>query len=642
MVEGFDLEALVDKYHGDANKGARGGYLQISKNWVYRFPDEWARAVVTGIYPNFYNRNAYNRKQEAVRIGEFLLDAKNAGFEDEYIKPINKVHVANIRNSYRSLERLIDPTVQRLHVEPELVEEVLEMDPIKKYIFTIPTAFRQMRFVEQGDTSYFMRQFQDILREKGVVDIIEKEQLLKKAWGDLRGNAKPARLEYEEPLVEPVSILPEAPKLELYTEDDILKQNEMMKPYTEQLLEIVGRVIWVYPPLIPIKGTLNWDRPSINDGFEGAVSNINILPGDIESLNPVDLTALIIYTLHQRFEYREISQTAYLKTLGDALEIYKTLSTKSKIPIPQGEGPLNFFREVYPTILGNNGYFATDAIFQELAREAVLDDEISVSPTEIAKIFVNIATKIKIESKDDDPQKYVIRFKTFEGGNDFTYIGDDQRREQVKEVVWQTIPSLIQAKGYLSLDAVINSGIDRSKRPAVYEAIKREQGNLEYAETFENTTEGTLVYVAPEKVGLFVEYLEGLVIEHINSAKRERRQQNRDQNKQNQAIRYLPQPESVPTSDDYSKPTETPVVVGSQNNEVGGENSATYGRPLFEELSRTYYSALLLKIKKRSDPQLWNTFNRATERLVTFFQRNPELKDGYGEKLETMADDGDV
>ncbi|MCH8003718.1 MAG: hypothetical protein IH934_03715 [Nanoarchaeota archaeon] len=668
MDAGIDLEALVDEYQGDAIKGAGIGVVDISRNDIYRFPAEWTRSVVTGIYPNFYNGDVYPRKQEAIGIGEFLSDAKNAGLEDEYIRPINSVHVAKIRKSYTSLESLIDPIVKRFNADQEILEEVLDNQYIRILVATIPTAYQNMRVILAENTGIFIGQFGQQLKEKGLVDIIEQEQLLKKAWTKLRGNAKPALFEYEEPEVEQVYTHPQESKLPLYTEEELKEHNEKIKPFVNELIKMAKSRITTENPL---EVSLVWDREAYESVIEklvnervighlatksdvstqdiaklslaqlaeflvldretyestmmGLVTRFSVLPGKIDDLNPVKLTALIVYTLQERREQGEISKTEYLKLLGEVLDHYKFIHTISKIYYDQSEGPLSFFKDIFPTMIENNGYSPMENVFQDLARETSLDENITLDSKDEAKIIINLALKDVGSSDEKGPLNLFSFFKTWEGSKQFLYYGGDDSGEQIKEVVWRTIPRLIEAKGYISVETAINSNVRPYKREVIIAAKDREKGNLRYTEVFENTTQGDLVYVVPGNEKQFVDHLHELANEHYQQFRLQRRKQYREQRDLTSAVEYQTQPIVTATRLSNVIKDEVPEKLEETVSEelIDGTLSENK-RSEFYGIQKTYHSTLHVPSKKRTPNRVRNSFHNSTNRYASFLERNPE------------------
>ncbi|MEK6948844.1 MAG: hypothetical protein AABX34_01390, partial [Nanoarchaeota archaeon] len=116
-----------------------------------------------------------------------------------------------------------------------------------------------------------------------------------------------------------------------------------------------------------------FDHESFWNAIRGSVTMFNVLPQDVAKLNPVQLTALVVYTLPHRREREGFSNAGYLELLGYALDIYRTVSSLSEVPFPQGENPLRFFRETFPRMIRDNGYAVASNALQDFAQESILD-----------------------------------------------------------------------------------------------------------------------------------------------------------------------------------------------------------------------------------------------------------------------------
>ena len=154
--------------------------------------------------------------------------------------------------------------------------------------------------------------------------------------------------------------------------------------------------------------------------------------------------------------------------------------------------------------------------------------------------------------------------------------------------------------------------------------MPKEQGNLSHVEVFENTTEGRLVYVAPDSVYLLVGYLHGLVNEKKHSEREEARQQNGYQKNQTTAVRYAPKPENATISTDEIKDVEASAGLESQNGITANKSPRAYKGPSFEDVSRDYNLALRPPSRNRSPNRVWNAFQSATSKYNSSCKEIPD------------------
>ena len=68
--------------------------------------------------------------------------------------------------------------------------------------------------------------------------------------------------------------------------------------------------------------------------------------------------------------------------------------------------------------------------------------------------------------------------QTFHADNNaelWMYTADEEINNQVREIVWRSVPRLIEAKGYQSLDDVINSRIKSAKKREIYDVMPKDK-----------------------------------------------------------------------------------------------------------------------------------------------------------------------
>ena len=401
-----------------------------------------------------------------------------------------------------------------------------------------------------------------------------------------------------------------------------VKADEKIKPYADRLFERVEEGIRFFPDLAEVN--LAWDKTAYDEG-QDASTKFKFLPSDLRNLNPVQQTALVIYTLQERRGRGEISLPKNLQLLDEVMHLYKTIFNESYESFPQKELPLQFLENVLPSMINNYGYVPVHAALQERAREAVLDETLILDGGELSKIIESIRSNPELSD-------VLQEFHADNKAELWMYTADEEINDYVREIVWRGIPRLIEAKGYQSIDNIINSGIKRAKRPEIYAAMPQEQ-DLEHVEVFENTTEGRFVYVAPDSVHSFVGYLHGLAGEKKSVEREEARQQSDYQKNQTTEVGYVTKPENAPISADEIKDGEASAGLESQNGITANKSSRVYNGPSFEDLSRAYNSSLKLPSKKRSPNKIWNTFQSATSRYNSFLDRNPKSAIEYQTQL---------
>ena len=402
-----------------------------------------------------------------------------------------------------------------------------------------------------------------------------------------------------------------------------VKADEKIKPYADRLFEMVEEGIRFFPDLAEVN--LAWDKKAYDEG-QDASTKFKFLPSELRNLNPVQQTALVIYTLQERRERGEVSQPKNLQLLDEVMHLYKTIFNESYESFPQKELPLQFLENVLPSMINNHGYVPVHAALQERAREAVLDETLILDEGELSKIIESIRSNPELSD-------VLQEFHADNKAELWMYTADEETNNQFREIVWRGIPRLIEAKGYQSIDDVINSRIKRAKWDETYDAMPNEQDQLRHVEVFENTTEGRFVYVAPDSINSFVSYLHGLVNEKKRSEREEIIRQSNYQKNQTAAVRYAPKPENLPISVEEIKDGEASVGLESQNGIAANKSSRVYNGPSFEDISRDYNSSLRLPSRKRSPNKIWNMFQSATSRYNSFLHRNPESAIEYQTQL---------
>lgn len=418
--------------------------------------------------------------------------------------------------------------------------------------------------------------------------------------------------------------------------DTIVKARayEKIKPYADRLFEMAKEGIMFFFNLeeedlekvkyVKMEVELGWYRKAHDEG-QDSLTKFEFSPSELRNLNPVQQTALVIYTLQERRERGEVSQPKNLQLLDEVMHLYKTIFNESYESFPQKELPLQFLENVLPSMINNYGYVPVHAALQERAREAVLDETLILEGGELSKIIESIRSNPELSD-------VLQEFHADNNAELWMYTADEEINNQVREIIWRGIPRLIEAKGYQSLDDVINSRIKTAKRPEIYAAMPQEQ-DLEHVEVFENTTEGRFVYVAPDSVHSFVGYLHGLVNEKKRSEREEIIRQSNYQKNQTAAVRYAPKPENLPISADEIKDGEASAGLESQSGIAANKSAGVYKGNSFEDVSREYNSALRLPNEKRSPTTVGNRFRKATSGYNSFLQTNPEFAVEFETKL---------
>ena len=97
-----------------------------------------------------------------------------------------------------------------------------------------------------------------------------------------------------------------------------VKADEKIKPYADRLFEMVEEGIRFFPDLAEVN--LAWDKKAYDEG-QDASTKFKFLPSELRNLNPVQQTALVIYTLQEGRGRGEVSQPKYLQLLDEVMHL---------------------------------------------------------------------------------------------------------------------------------------------------------------------------------------------------------------------------------------------------------------------------------------------------------------------------------
>jgi len=393
------------------------------------------------------------------------------------------------------------------------------------------------------------------------------------------------------------------------------------------------------------------DPESFWNAIDHIVTKFNVLPEEIGSLNPVELTALIIYTQQERKKQGEISQIEYIQSLGDALDRYKTIYCLADISFPQGDEPLRLFRETYPFIVENSGYEPIPDYLINLAAEIAQDLGFRLYPKEIDAITLNIFTKDKDSGYSSS--EIIPRFKTWDGLQTYFYVGDEEREEQIKEIVWRSVPRLIIKKGY--------TRYWKGDYPLTDAELEINGGIEGLVEKFENTSENDEIYeeiyggsyfILPGMESEVGNYEKDLQREQISARRQERRRIQREAREEQVPDNYVPpkdevKPElKIPEVDTpETKPVDEELVSRikriyneGQYKNVQDRVNGIPGRNLTPELdfygiSSSYHLAFRPLSKRWTINKVRNTIQSATDKYISLMQNNPELATQFEAEL---------
>ena len=280
---------------------------------------------------------------------------------------------------------------------------------------------------------------------------------------------------------------------------------EKIRPYATRLLNLVNQTTYEFPKGSPIRIVLVWDKESYEQeiGLEDIVTKFEILPEEVSSLNPLQQTALVIYRLNNMGKRKIFSRGEYLQALSETLFLYKEIDQLTG-GFYQREEPLRLLREELPSMMRESGYRRVPIGLEDISDRAILDDE--------SQLILN---KIRNNPEISDALQ---QFYTTEGQQLFVYINDEDLNNQLYDVIWSSVPRFIDEKGYKLFESLIDNSIPEKikggKRQELYEAMESDKNLNKYAEVFEQTTEGTFVYVAPHNLEFVTDYLKKFVKEY--------------------------------------------------------------------------------------------------------------------------------
>ena len=280
---------------------------------------------------------------------------------------------------------------------------------------------------------------------------------------------------------------------------------EKIQPYATRLLNLVNQTTYEFPKGSPIRIGLVWDKESYEQGIglEDIVTKFEILPEEVSSLNPLQQTALVIYRLNDMGKRKRFSRGEYLQALSETLFLYKEIDQLTG-GFYQREEPLRLLQEELPSMIRESGYRRVSIGLEDISDRAILDDELQL-----------ILNKIRNNPEISDALQ---QFYTTEGQQFFVYVDDEDLNNEFNDVIWRSVPRFIDEKGYKLLESLIDNSIPEKikerKRQELYEAMESDKNLNKYAEVFEQTTEGTFVYVAPHNLEFVTNYLKKFVKEY--------------------------------------------------------------------------------------------------------------------------------
>lgn len=624
----ISLEQLLERYNRTAIIGARAlglnAFASVAADDFRGKNFDWLRKVLAGIEPSIFREQKIDYSHErAERVAQFLSDMLQAGYSEPLVRRADSVHIQRIRTTYVPLERAIATVANKLGIEHDTLKDTLSVDYVKAQIITFPTAFGDMKFVHETMVGRFIKNLEywlEELKRKKEYELRElksKEERREKAliarWEELRWIAQPASAVYEKPEEEKI-YTPPAGQLKLpflftkevytglvtvlrqfqtkkvlysglagllnhFVQVRLEEQAAQIKPYVNELIEIAKAGITGYDQSKPVGVALVWDKVAYERAvkesadkrtIDDLVTAFNALPEEVTNLNPVQLIAMIIYTLPIRHERKEFSQEEYLQLMGRALHIYKTISEVSEVPFPQGEMPLRFFRETFPRIIDGAGYTLASIGLQYFAQVSILNERFRLSGKELSAIIRNIENS---PGSGDVLQDFHI----FEGLNPYLFVGDKEANEQIREIVWRSVPRLIEGKGYVRYQL--------GRLPFVDVELAKNGGIEGLVENFEGTADGNVYYIVPDGQN----QLEGYNA-HLARQQRLAERQAEQQTKRRPQVNHTPHlPVAQPRIEEKAKVPQS--AVGSLETAVTNGAIANADAP-DEEYQHPVYSHL--------------------------------------------------
>jgi len=272
--------------------------------------------------------------------------------------------------------------------------------------------------------------------------------------------------------------------------------------YQNRLFELVQAGIKEIPETQSISVDLNWDRYGNDEerGLDDTVTNFEVLPEEVERLNPLEQTALVISTLRTRSKRENFSIAGYLQILTEALYIYQEFDPIAG-GFPQREGPLGLLQKDIPNLIRESDYIQTSTGLEQIYGQPISEDE-------LPQILENIRN-------NPDVSETLQKFHTKDGLDSFIYVGNEQTNKDIGDVVWSSVPRFIEEEGYILLKSLINDAIpeklEDEEKQKLYASIVSDETLNDHVEVFENTTQGTLVYVVPDEQEFVNNYLKQFV-----------------------------------------------------------------------------------------------------------------------------------
>ena len=338
------------------------------------------------------------------------------------------------------------------------------------------------------------------------------------------------------------------------------------------------------------------DPESFWNAIRDSATIFNILPQDVAKLNPVQLTALVVYTLPERREREGFSHAGYLELLGYALNLYIAMPSMPEMPIPQRDAPLRFFRETFRRMIRDSGYAIASNALQDFAQESILDEKFKLDDNELLIIIRNIKNNSDINGLLQD-------FHTWDGLKTYLLVEDEEANKQIREIVWRSVPRLIEGQGYVRY---------RLGNLPLVDAELAKQGHIDgLVEEFKEISGGWDYFIVPGRQRELEDYNRSLEMQQ----RRAKRRAEEQQTKRQPQVSHTPDlPVTQPQSKEKAEAPNLEAKVTSGGIVKADTPNKEYEHPVYKHLSELRSNLYrLLMGDKRSRNAVLTASNRVLD-----------------------------